>query len=207
MSLQNRVDPFGTIHADPARGTLTGNRGIIHDPATRTLARRRWTTKSWISCRLDFKGRRREVMGAGSWTALFFLDEATALAAGHRPCFFCRREAALAFRAAWAEGNKVEIPTAADMDAVLHRERLASGGAPRPISVVDLGTLPDGTMIASGGRALLVSHGLAREWHFAGYGEPVPLGTLSAGPLAIVTPPSIVATLAAGYRPQGLPPG
>lgn len=206
MPLQNRVDPFGGIHADPARGTLTGNRGIIHDALSRTLLRRRWTTKAWISCRLDFKGRRRDVMGPGSWTALFFLDEATALASGHRPCFFCRREAALAFRAAWAKGNHVDIPRVAEMDAVLHRERLAAGGAPRPIAASDLGALPDGAMVESGGHAFLICQGVARQWHFAGYNQSVPLHALAALPLTLVTPPSIVAALASGYRPQSLPP-
>ena len=101
-----------------------GNRGIIHDPATRRLLRRRWTSKAWIICLCAFKGVRRRVMGGRSWTELFFLDEATALAAGHRPCFFCRREAAEAFRAAWAKGNGGAKPRAAEMDETLHRERL-----------------------------------------------------------------------------------
>ena len=97
MPLQNRVDPFGAIHAVDARGLFTGNRGIIHDPATKTLLKRRWTTKAWIICTCEYKGRRREVMGRNGpnggacWTELFFLDEVTALAAGHRPCFTCRR--------------------------------------------------------------------------------------------------------------------
>jgi hypothetical protein len=106
MSLQNRVTPFGEIIAMPERGLFTGNRGIIHDPATRTLLSRRWATKTWLVCSCDFKGVRRDVMGGRSWTELFFLDEATALAAGHRPCFLCRREAAERFRAAWSAGNR-----------------------------------------------------------------------------------------------------
>jgi hypothetical protein len=89
--LQNRVTPFGDVVAIAQRGLFIGNRGIIHDPATKTLLGRRWTTKAWLVCLLDYKGRRREVMGVRSWTELFFLDEAVALAAGHRPCFFCRR--------------------------------------------------------------------------------------------------------------------
>ena len=103
--LQNRVTPFGDIVAFPQRGTFVGNRGIIHDPATKTLLGRRWTTKAWLVCVLHYKGRRREVMKRRSWTELFFLDEAIALAAGHRPCFFCRRQSAEAFRAAWATGR------------------------------------------------------------------------------------------------------
>ena len=96
--LQNRVTPFGDVVAIAQRGLFIGNRGIIHDPATKTLLGRRWTTKAWLVCVLDYKGRHREVMGGRSWTELFFLDEAVALAAGHRPCFFCRRAAAEAFR-------------------------------------------------------------------------------------------------------------
>jgi hypothetical protein len=86
MPLQNRVTPFGDIVAIPQRGIFTGNRGIIHDPATRTLLNRRWASKAWLVCLCEYKGRRRAVMGRRSWTKLFFLDEAVALAAGHRPC-------------------------------------------------------------------------------------------------------------------------
>ena len=107
MPLQNRVTPSGDIIADPQRGLFTGNRGIIHDPATKTLLRRRWSTPAWLTCLCEFRGWRRKVMGGRSWTELFFLDEATALAAGHRPCFYCRRADANAFRAAWEQGNGV----------------------------------------------------------------------------------------------------
>ena len=103
--LQNRVTPFGDVVAIAQRGLFIGNRGIIHDPATKTLLGRRWTTKAWLVCVLDYKGRHREVMGGRSWTELFFLDEAVALAAGHRPCFFCRRAAAEAFRTAWGKAK------------------------------------------------------------------------------------------------------
>ena len=98
--------PSGDIIATPHRGMFTGNRGIIHDPATKTLTRR-WASQAWLTCVCEFRGRRREVMGGRSWTELFFLDEATAFAAGHRPCFFCRRDDANRFRAAWEEGNGV----------------------------------------------------------------------------------------------------
>ena len=115
---------LGDIVAVPQRGTFTGNRGTIHDPATRTLLKRRWSSRAWITCVCEFRGRRREVMATRSWTELFFLDEATALAAGHRPCFFCRRDDANRFRAAWAAGNAVSPPRATQMDDVLHAERL-----------------------------------------------------------------------------------
>ena len=123
MTLQNRVTPFGDIIATPARGLFMGNRGgRIHD-AARRLGRRRWASTQWICCRLHFKDRHRSVW-AESYTELFFLDEPTALAAGHRPCFECRRADAMAFAAAWARGGA--RPKAADMDRVLHRERLAA---------------------------------------------------------------------------------
>src|SRR5215468_8832701 len=98
MHLQNRVTPFGEIVATSQRGLFTGNRGIIHDPASKTLLNRRWSNKAWITCALSYKDHWREVMAQRSWTELFFLDEAVALAAGHRPCFACRRTAADAFR-------------------------------------------------------------------------------------------------------------
>src|SRR5215469_14661659 len=122
MPLQNRVTPFGEIVAIPRRGTLTGNRGIIHDPATKKLLRKRWATKAWLTCRCDYKGIRRSVMAARSWTELFFLDEATALAAGHRPCFYCRRAAAQAFQRRFPRQGV--MPKAPDIDATLHAERL-----------------------------------------------------------------------------------
>src|SRR6476469_9350587 len=101
--LQNRVTPFGEIVAVPERGTMLGNRGILHDADGRL--RRRWAGRAWICCLLEFRGRRDPVMAPGHYTRLFFLDEPTALAAGHRPCAYCRRTAYLAFRSAWADAN------------------------------------------------------------------------------------------------------
>src|ERR1700761_3971605 len=101
MPLQNRVTPLGDIVVAAERGSLTGNRGIIHDPRTRTLTRSRWASQAWLICTLQWRDVRRSVMATRSWTELFFLDEATALAAGHRPCFRCRRPAAQAFRKAF----------------------------------------------------------------------------------------------------------
>ena len=110
MPLQNRVTPFGEIVVSSSRGCFTGNRGILHDPATKTLLKRRWTTRAWICCTLDWKGVRRVPMARRSWTELFFLDEATAFAAGHRPCFYCRRDRAVAFRDAWAKARRIALP-------------------------------------------------------------------------------------------------
>src|SRR3954470_11812514 len=149
MPLQNRVTPFGEIVAMPQRGMFTGNRGIIHDPTTRTLLNRRWTSKAWLTCLCEFRGRRRAVMARRSWTELFFLDEAVALAAGHRLCFFCRREWAEAFRSAWALGRAVKMPAAAEMDAVLHGERLDRGRKRLHALLAPADELPDGSVIAA----------------------------------------------------------
>src|ERR1041384_3793105 len=125
MPLQNRVDPFGNLFATPARGTLFGNRGGKFHRDDRTLGARRWTSRQWICCVLDFKGRQRDVWGR-YYTELFFLDEVTALAAGHRPCFECRRKDADEFATLWQEAFKLpNRPRAGDMDSVLHAERLA----------------------------------------------------------------------------------
>lgn len=191
MPLQNRVDPFGAIHAVEARGLFTGNRGVIHEPDTKALLSRRWTTKAWIVCDLvNPRGTRREPMGRNApsggagWTELFFLDEVTALAAGHRPCFYCRREAATRFQRCFGAVN------APAMDAMLHRERL--GALPAAAA-----NLPDGAMIGTGDVAYAVRTGRALRWSFAGYGGPEPLPTAAR----LLTPPSTMTALRAGYRP------
>lgn len=124
MPLQNRVTPFGDIVSIDQRGLFTGNRGIIHDPETKTLLSKRWATKTWLVCDCRYKERRRTVMAGRSWTELFFLDEATALAAGHGPCFLCRRDEASRFRDLWRTvfGPANAVP--AQMDSILHGERL-----------------------------------------------------------------------------------
>jgi len=198
MTLQNRVTPFGDIIATPHRGLFTGNRGIIHDPFTRTLLRRRWSGKAWLICLCAFKGRRRRVMATRSWTELFFLDEATALAAGHRPCFYCRRIDAEAFAAAWAAGQGLALPPRApDLDAVLHRERLAGGEHRLHDLPADAASLPDGTMVQAGGDSFLLVGGRVRPWSPAGYlpAEAIPRHA------RLLTPPSTIGALHAGYRP------
>src|SRR5215212_5460550 len=149
MPLQNRVTPTGDIVATPHRGMFTGNRGIIHDPASKTLTRR-WASQAWLTCVCEFRGWRRKVMGGRSWTELFFLDEATALAAGHRPCFFCRREDANRFRRCWEAGNRVSNFRATDIDAVLHGERLEGRGKRRHELPMPPRQLPDGAMLQEG---------------------------------------------------------
>src|SRR5450759_2536310 len=151
MPLQNRVDPFGGLFADPARGLLMGNRGgRLHDEH-RKLGARRWTSKQWICCRLDFNNRHRDVWG-NSYTELFYLDEVTALAAGHRPCFECRRREAENFATLFSGQRK--RATAAAMDAVLHAERLA--GQSKRTHRRSIDDLPDGAMIAIGCDAFAV---------------------------------------------------
>jgi hypothetical protein len=198
MPLQNRVTPFGDIVAVPQRGLLMGNRGIIHDPATRTLLKRRWTTRAWIICVCEFKGVRREVMVRRSWTELFFLDEATALAAGHRPCFYCQRQRAKTFQAAWAMGNETILPSAPAMDLVLHGERLdARGGKRRHAIEGSIANLPDGAMIAGGDNAYVIKDGKAHLWSWDGYASS---GAPSKNVL-LLTPPSTLRALRAGYDP------
>ena len=197
MPLQNRVTPFGDIVAIPERGLMMGNRGIIHDPASRRLLDRRWTSKAWIICLCEFRGVRRKVMGGRSWTELFFLDEATALAAGHRPCFYCRRQAAEAFRAAWAKGNGGTAPRASEMDALLHEERLDGRQKRRHPLTSAPKSLPQGAMIASDDRAYLIVRGRALLWSPAGYREAAELPTGAS----LLTPPSTLRALAAGYSP------
>jgi hypothetical protein len=197
MPLQNRVTPSGDIIATPHRGLFTGNRGIIHDPATKTLLTRRRASQAWLTCVCEFRGRRREVMGGRSWTELFFLDEATAFAAGHRPCFFCRRDDAVRFRAAWEQGNGVTGVRARDIDAVLHRERL-SGGKKRLHAVpIPLEELPDGAMVQEGTESFLVVQGRALLWSPSGY-RNAPNALQDA---MLLTPPSTLRALSAGYRP------
>ena len=197
MPLQNRVTPTGDIIATAHRGLFTGNRGIIHDPATRTLLNRRWSGKAWITCVCEFRGRRRDVMGTRSWTELFFLDEATALAAGHRPCFYCRRADANAFRAAWEQGNGVRGVRATEIDEVLHAERL-NGKAKRlhPLAM-PIDALPDGTMVQAGADSYLTAKGRALLWSFDGYREPIS----AMRDAMLLTPPSTLRALNAGYRP------
>jgi hypothetical protein len=197
MPLQNRVTPFGDIIATPARGMFTGNRGIIHDPESRTLLKKRWSLKCWLTCQLRYKNFHRVPMARRSWTELFFLDEATALAAGHRPCFYCSRARIEAFRAAWAEGNGGPILAAPEIDAILHRERLQQRQKrihpmPGPIA-----RLPDGAMITADDTAFLVVHGRPLRWTPQGY-ESTDKAPRAEG---LLTPPSTLSALRAGYRP------
>ena len=207
MPLQNRVDPFGAIHAVPERGLFTGNRGIIHDPDTRTLLKRHWSLQAWLICRCEFQGRRREPMGRNGpnghagWTELFFLDEVTALAAGHRPCFHCRRARAKDFVARFGKAFDIAEPRAPMLDKRLHGERLASGGHPPEIAAADLPYLPEGAMIRDNGNAYAIRSGKALRWSFPGYGQRRDFGALQGHPLRLLTPAATLAILREGYAP------
>ena len=191
--LQNRVDPLGALVAVAARGGLMGNRGGRFHRPDQTLGRRRWASRQWISCLCAFQGRHRRVW-SDSYTELFFLDEPTALAAGHRPCFLCRRADAEAFRRVFAAG----APSAPEMDAALHRERLSA--LPGRYSARPLDELPDGAMIERRGRPYAVRGATLLPWSFFGYG--VAEARPAREPARVLTPPAIVAALAAGYRPK-----
>ncbi len=197
MPLSNRVDPFAELFADPARGDLFGNRGGRFHRDDRTLGRRRWASRAWICCRLAFKGRHRDVWGA-SYTELFFLDEPTALAAGHRPCFECRRADARAFAAALASRSG-PAPRAPEIDRALHAERLDGRGKRRHRLALD--DLPDGAFLADeSGNALAVRGALLLAWTPAGYTRRRP--RRAGGIVDVLTPPTVLRALANGYRPQ-----
>ena len=207
MPLQNRVDPFGDLHAVAARGLFTGNRGVIHDPGTKTLTGRRWTTKAWIVCALAYKDQHRDVMGRNSprggagWTELFFLDEVTALAAGHRPCFACRRDAARSYAAHFARAFESPAPSVATIDGQLHAERLAAGGPMVELDRQGLRHLPDGAMIFDGKADHAIRAGKALRWTFGGYDRAVEFDELGPDEMCIVTPATTLAVLSAGYQP------
>jgi hypothetical protein len=198
MPLQNRVKPDGDIVAASARGLLMGNRGCLHGQG-RELGISRWRSKLWIGCVLDWRGRRRDPMPPGRWTALFFLDEATALAAGHRPCAYCRRADYVDFAEAWRRSAGLAArPAATEMDAQLHAERTDRVRRKRT-HLADLAELPEGVMIRTGDGASLLVEGRLRPWSFSGYGSALP--ERPSGLVEVLTPPSIVAAISAGYRP------
>ena len=199
MPLQNRVTPFSAIEAVPHQGLFTGNRGCLHDDRRR-LVTQGWRTPAWIVCTLTYKDVRRVVMTPRRWTELFFLDEATALAAGHRPCAFCRRPAFRAFVEAWASvtGGPARAPA---VDAALHADRVPPRrGHPRPTA--RLGDLPDGTFVTLPGEeetASLVADGKLWAWSHAGYSRPVRRSPRLT--VTVLTPAASVIALRAGYRP------
>lgn len=190
MPLMNRVTPAGEIIADPARGTLMGNRGgRLHDSVAKRLLRP-WASRRWIACELQFRGRHHEPMGSG-YTSLFFLDEVTALAAGHRPCFECRREAARQFLALSGQANVDALDRAA------HDARLA-GRAKRTFRA-PLRSLPDGAVVRHGATMSALRHGRLLRWSPSGYVGDARAGT---DDVEVLTPAIYLDVLSRGYRPR-----
>ncbi len=193
MPKQNRVTPFGEMIATPERGTFMGNRGGLHDPEGRIT--RPWRLKAWLVCLLEFNGRKRTVMSPDRYTELFFLDEATALAAGHRPCWECRRKAFKAF--ASTSGHS----SAEDLDAQLHKERLNADGTQRTFEA-NLSELPDGVfvMVPEDHRAFLLWKDRLHSWSPSGYIDRVALPHYRK--VVVLTPRTTVSAIQNGYVPQ-----
>ncbi|WP_290845974.1 hypothetical protein [Henriciella sp.] len=200
MPLPNRVDPYAAIHAVSARGTFMGNRGGCFHTEDRTLKRTHWKSRQWIICLLEFKGRKRQLMAPGQYTELFFLDEATALAAGHRPCFECRRDDARAFKNALVQAGEVDkAARVSDIDRLIAGEmqdRLRSKASAQQVEAY---TLPDGAMFDWQNQAWLKLDGACLPWSFDGYG---PASRLPEALVSMLTPRATLAALAAGYRPH-----
>lgn len=197
MARQNRVSPLGTLLATPERGLVYGNRGCLHDRDGRI--RRDYNGKRWIACRLEFRGRRRaQLMAPGRYTELFFLDEVTALAAGHRPCAECRRADYERFGETWAKLHGG--PGGADtIDARLHAERIDPATRSRRLHTAAFEELPDGAIVLDRGAPRLVLDGHLLTWSPAGYATSVPRPAGSDA--TVVTPPSLLALLRAGWAP------
>jgi hypothetical protein len=197
MPLQNRVDPFGTIFRTPARGTMMGNRGGALHNIDREIVRS-YKSRRWIACVLEFRGRYRKVMSEGRYTELFFLDEAAAFAAGHRPCAECRRERYNAFRDAWGRRNQQERPPLADeMDLELHPARIDKGK--KVTYEAALRSLPDGAFIQVDGHAHLLWRDALLLSTPEGYARKHPRPD---GMVTVLTPKPIVECFRQGYVPE-----
>lgn len=200
MPLRNRVTPLGELVADPARGLVYGNRGCLHDDEHHIV--RSHQGRRWIACRLEFGGRRRSpLMQPGRYTELFFLDEATAFAAGHRPCAECRREDYRRFAALWREMHGESGADAIDLR--LHGERLDAATHERRLHDLPLDEVPDGAFVLDAGVAKLVLGARLLPWSVDGYGPPEPRPT---GPASLITPPSLAAVLRAGWQRRAAVP-
>jgi hypothetical protein len=194
MPLQNRVTPEGEILALAGRGTLMGNRGVLHDANRRIV--RVTQVKRWIACVLEYHGIRRTLMKPNSYTELFFLDEATAFAAGHRPCAECRRGDYTRFRSLW-ESRFGRVRNVDEIDAVLHAERL--DGKRKRTFLADVPALPDGTCVRTAGASRIVWRGTLAAWSDRGYHDLQPLAQSEKA--EVLTPPSIIEVFRAGYVP------
>jgi hypothetical protein len=196
VARRNRVTPLSELVADPARGLVYGNRGCLHDDAGQI--RRRYAGRRWIACRLRFRGwHRTPLLQPGRFTELFFLDEATAMAAGHRACALCRREDYDRLVALWRALHPGQSGADA-IDAQLHGERVAVGTRAQRHHEAPLESLPDATFVLRAGAPWLVLGGRLLAWTPAGYAEHVPRPR--RGRAVVITPPSLVEVLRAGWR-------
>jgi hypothetical protein len=203
MTLQNRVTPDGRIIADAARGTMMGNRGILHDE-NRVLGKARWRHANWVACRLQFNARHRQIMAPRRYTELFFLDEAVAFAAGHRPCGECRRSDYLHFKAAWAHHNGGQALDAKALDRTLHAQRVISRKRQQKRFQGDLATLPAGAFVLLADdlehkQPFLVLEDCLLAYSPSGYGVPIKRSNNAA--VTVLTPPGILDAFRAGYVP------
>jgi hypothetical protein len=197
MPLQNRVTPFSQLVADPARGLLYGNRGCLHDDSGHI--RRVYATRRWIACQLEFRGwQRGPKLRPGRFTELFFLDEVTAFAAGHRPCALCRRADYVRLGEIWRELHSGQVGADA-IDLQLHGERIAPGSRTQLHHDAELDSLPDGAFVVRAGEPWLVLGRELLHWTPGGYDERLsrPRGVHAN----VITPPSLVAVLRAGWTP------
>ena len=197
MPLRNRVTPLGELVADPARGLVYGNRGCLHDRDGHIT--RRWAGRRWIACRLEFRGwLRRPLLQPGRFTELFFLDDVTAMAAGHRACALCRREDYRRLTEIWSSLHPGQAGADA-IDAQLHRERVDARTRERRIHEVEATSLPDGAFVLADGVSHLVAGADLLRWTPAGYERGVPRPP--RGTVAVITPPSLVEVLRRGWDP------
>jgi hypothetical protein len=201
IMLQNRVDPQGNIIKSSARGVWMGNRGQLHGSGKTIL--RSFKHQAWIICLLEFKGRHRQIMSPNLWTELFFLDEATAFAAGHRPCFECRRADANSFKVAWLKGNpEFEFPdkvAIGKIDQIMHQERITKKGGKVTFEAA-VKNLPNGTFIQIENEPYLLAEQLIYHWTPFGYEKGIPLPLLAT--ITVLTPKSVVNAFHMGYQPQ-----
>ena len=198
MSLQNRVNPEGEICCSSARGALMGNRGCLHNEAGKIIARSK--RDAWVTCLLDFQSRRRTIMDSGNYTELFFLDEATALAAGHRPCATCRRDRYNAFLAAWSVGNQNSAKVlVSDVNKKMKQDRALSAR----VETSSIIGYPDGTIVkqAEMGACYLIRGASLYRWSFEGYSPAKKMSAVS-GPFIVLTPDCTIKTLQGGYVAQ-----
>jgi hypothetical protein len=199
--LQNRVDPFGNIIKTPARGSWMGNRGILHDEHQQII--RPYKLKAWLTCLLEFNGRKRQVMAPNRYTELFFMDEATAFAAGHRPCFECRRQDFSRFKTYWLKGNPAygfnEKTSIYEIDKILHKERMNKDGS-KVMYKENIYHLPSGAFVLVNDEPFLLADNLLHKWTVSGYENEMVISNIKQ--VTVLTPASIVNTFRAGYIPQ-----